>query len=111
LHLFTSEECKYHATLLRDPGSNKELTSDQLELWSEKAKTTIEVLVSNMVNPIVLNKIFFKNYKVTNVENTIKLFYRATILYEAREVVSVILKCIVEIEVAMLESGVMWRIL
>jgi hypothetical protein len=64
-----------------------------------------------MVNPIVLNKIFFKNYKVISVESTIKLFYRAMRLYEARDYVSVILKCIVEIEIAMLEKGAIWRIL
>jgi hypothetical protein len=84
---------------------------EKLAQWSEKAKTTIEVLVSNMVNPRVLNKIFFKNYRQVDLENTIKLFYRAKRLYEARDEVSTILKAIVEIEIAMCERGAIWRIL
>lgn len=67
--------------------------------------------MSNMVSPIVLNKIFFKNYRAINVENTIKLMYRALRLYEAREFVSTILKVIVEVDAAMMESCAIYRIM
>ena len=67
--------------------------------------------MSNMVSPIVLNKIFFKNYRVVNIVSTIKLFLRTIKLYEAREFASTILKCIVEIDITMKEGGPVWRIL
>jgi hypothetical protein len=88
-----------------------QVSVEVLAQWSEKTKTTIEVLVANMVNPGILNKIFFKNYRQVSLENTIKLFYRAKRLYEAREEVSTILKAIVEIDVAIAPSSAVWRIM
>lgn len=76
-----------------------------------QAKTTIEVLVANLVCPLIMNKIFFKNYRDLNAENTIKLLYRARILYEAREQVTAILKAVVQIEATMTPKGAVWRIL
>ena len=78
---------------------------------AEKAKASIDMLVQNMIHPIIMNKIFYRNYKEINVENSIKLLYRAKKLYEARLYMINVLKRIVEIEVTMEESGPIWRIL
>jgi len=41
-----------------------------------KAKATIEVLVANMVKPVVENQIFFEKYKELNAENVVSLLIR-----------------------------------
>ena len=71
-----------------------------LEDITEKAKTTIEVLGANLVNPLFMQKVFYKNYQVTSLENLVKLLYRARKLYDARENVKTILRSILEIEYA-----------
>lgn len=69
------------------------------------------MLVANMICPLIMNKIFFRNYQAITVENTIKLLYRAKKLYEARQRVVNILKKIVEIDLSMEKASPMWRIL
>lgn len=83
----------------------------QLEEVTEVTKTTIEVLGANLVNPLFMQKVFFKNYRETSLENLVKLLYRARKLYDAREKVKTILKAIVEIEIAIQPSSVFWRIM
>ena len=56
-----------------------------LEEITEKVKTTIEVLGANLVNPLFMQKVFFNNYRVTTLENCVKLLYRARKLYDARD--------------------------
>jgi len=43
--------------------SDQKFTNDELEKWFTGSKVTIEVLVSNMVNPEVLNNLFFSHYQ------------------------------------------------
>jgi len=69
------------------------------------------MLVANMINPIIMNKIFFRNYQDITVENTIKLLYRAKKLYEARQKMTHVLKKIVEIELTIEKASPLWRIL
>lgn len=64
-----------------------------------------------MVNPMIMNQIFFKNYREINAENNLKLLFRAKKLYEARERVCCVLKGIVELEVCMKKKSEMWCIL
>lgn len=78
---------------------------------AEKAKTTIEILVANMVNPMIMNQIFFKRYREISGQNNLMLLYRAKKLYEARELVTIVLKSIVEVEVTMNPKCRLWCIM
>lgn len=49
-----------------------------------QAKVTIEVLVANMVNPDMMNHIFFQHYRQVNEQNVQKLLKRVDQLYCAR---------------------------
>lgn len=87
------------------------MTDERLSKVSDKAKTTVEVLVSNMTNPALMTKIYFRKPKDLSVENAIKMVFRAKKLHEVRERASVILRAIVEFEVYTAASGTVWRIL
>ena len=62
-----------------------------LPFYHDRARLTIEVLVSNMVMPEVVNKIYFEYYREINVQNVAKLLLKGKQLYEARSEVSKIL--------------------
>ena len=55
-----------------------------LEDWFYASKVTCEVLVANMINPDMMNHIFFQHYKEVTQENTQKLLRRVDQLYFAR---------------------------
>lgn len=57
------------------------ITAIELEKWFAAAKVTIEVLVANMVNPEVVNFLFFTYYQAVTQANVIKLLIRARKLY------------------------------
>lgn len=82
-----------------------------MEQWGAKARTTIELLVANMVNPAVVNKIFFQHYQEVNKENTIRLLYRGRRLYDARDRVTKILKALVELNYKMEATGAICRLM
>ena len=64
-----------------------------------------------MVNPQLLNNIFFKRYLDVTVENTIKLLYRAKKLYDARDRATKILKGLVELNAKFQPKGTFCAIL
>lgn len=47
-----------------------------MEEWFHTAKVTCEVLVANLVNPDMMNHIFFSHYKQLTPDNLIKLLMR-----------------------------------
>lgn len=54
--MLTYTEVVYSSEVLRDaPECQANVRPDKLEEIAEKAKTTIEVLVANMVNPMIMN--------------------------------------------------------
>lgn len=55
-----------------------------LEDWFYTAKVTCEVLVANMINPDMMNHIFFQHYKQVTESNVQKLLRRVNQLYQAR---------------------------
>jgi hypothetical protein len=66
LPILSFNECGYLIDLLRKSlidDSDQKFTNDELEKWFTGSKVTIEVLVSNMVNPEVLNNLFFSHYQ------------------------------------------------
>ena len=76
-----------------------------------KAKTTIEVLVANMVRPDVCNHILFAHYQEVNPTNVIKLLMRVKRLYEARHEAVNILKLVMEVEAVITPRSDLWRIM
>lgn len=64
----------------------------ELDDWFHTAKVTCEVLVANMVNPDMMNHIFFSHYVKVTAESIIKILIRVKNLYFAREQALVILK-------------------
>ena len=61
-----------------------ELEYHKLEDWFYTAKVTCEVLVANMINPDMMNHIFFQHYKQVTADNVQKLLRRVDQLYSAR---------------------------
>ena len=72
LKIFTQTQAQYTYELIQHR-TNESLSLDQ---WFMQAKVTIEVLVANMVNPDMMNHIFFQHYKQVNEENVQKLLKR-----------------------------------
>jgi hypothetical protein len=54
-----------------------EVTVEEIRSYYDRAKITIEVLIKNMIRPIVLNRVLFEQYKELTPENTIRLLFRA----------------------------------
>ena len=75
------------------------------------AKTTIDVLVANMVRPNVHDLIMFKHYKDIDRHQVIKLLIRVKNLYDARAEVVDILKLVTEVEQTLKPGFTLWRIL
>ena len=68
--------------------NKKQKTEDfstwELKEWFDDAKVTCEVLVANMVNPDIMNHLFFALYKQVTFANVMKLLLRVDQLYFAR---------------------------
>ena len=68
--------------------NKKQKTEDfsawELKEWFDEAKVTCEVLVANMVNPDIMNHLFFALYKQVTFANVMKLLLRVDQLYFAR---------------------------
>ena len=77
----------------------------------EKAKTTIEVLVDNMVRPDICNHILFAHYQNVTPTNVIKLLMRVKRLYDARNEAVNILKSVMEVEAVIKPKSEIWRII
>lgn len=77
----------------------------ELDDWFHTAKVTCEVLVANMVNPDMMNHIFFSHYIKVTGENIIKLLMRVKNLYFAREQALVILKSMSELDIYFLPKS------
>ena len=76
-------ECDYGQAALRHKSAtyrNEEMLQD---LYT-RSKTTIEVLVANMVRPDICNHILFNHYSDVTKKNVIKLLLRVKRLYDAR---------------------------
>lgn len=56
-------------------------TPEMQKEYFERAKTTIEVLTTNMVKPDICNSILFQYYKEVNRKSVIKLLLRCDKLY------------------------------
>jgi len=76
-----------------------------LEDWFYTAKVTIEVLVANMVNPDMMNHIFFQYYKQVTAENVSKLLRRVDQLYFARMYVFELLLKTTELDIYFLPKS------
>ena len=64
----------------------------------EKAKTTIHVLIENMVRPDISENLFFKHYNEVTKKNVIKLLLRCKRLYDGRNEAVNIFKLVMEVE-------------
>jgi len=76
-----------------------------------RARTTIEVLVANMVRPDIQNSILFAHYQEVTKKNVIKLLIRVKKLYEARNESVNILKLVMEVEAHLQPKSMVWRVL
>ena len=77
----------------------------------EKAKTTIEVLVANMVRPDICNHVLFNHYQNVTPTNVIKLLMRVKRLYDSRNEAVNILKNVAEVEAVIKPKSEIWRII
>lgn len=98
---------QYLIDVIKKMQKTEDLQEDKynLEDWFHTAKVTCEVLVANMVNPDLMNHIFFSYYKRVTPENVIKLLHRCANLYEARVAAVTILKSVAEIDVYFLPKS------
>jgi hypothetical protein len=81
--ILSSSEVDYILDRIRGETKQEDykITIQELEKWFSAAKVTIEVLVANMVNPEVVNHLFFAYYQAVTQANVIKLLIRARKLY------------------------------
>ena len=87
------------------------ITNQELEKWFSAAKVTIEVLVANMVNPEVVNYLFFAYYQAITQGSVIKLLIRARKLYQARQIAVSILSFATEIELLLEPRSILYNLL
>lgn len=80
------------------------------DLYS-RSKTTITVLVANMVRPDICNKILFDHYQDITKKNVIKLLLRVKRLYEARNEAINILRLVMEVEAALRPKSNLWKLM
>jgi len=82
-----------------------------MQEFYDKAKTTIEVLVANMVRPDIANHVLFTHYAEVTPTNVIKLLMRVRRLYDARNEAVNILKLVYEAESILLPKQDLWCII
>ena len=86
--MLTQTKCEYLIDLLSKRSRKEDFMESNeyynLEDWFYASKVTCEVLVANMINPDMMNHIFFQHYKEVTQENTQKLLRRVDQLYFAR---------------------------
>lgn len=110
-------ECDYGQSAMRrkkvsyqSPEDDEEDSYNMQTLY-DKAKTTIEVLVANMVRPDICNHILFNHYQNVTPTNVIKLLMRVKRLYDARNESVNILKNVMEVEAVIKPKSEIWRII
>jgi uncharacterized protein YktA (UPF0223 family) len=110
-------ECDYGQSAMRKKISSYDTPEDDEEdsynthSLYEKAKTTIEVLVANMVRPDICNHVLFTHYQNVTPTNVIKLLMRVKRLYDSRNESVNILKNVTEVEAVIKPKSEIWRII
>lgn len=110
LEILSQIECEYGQEVLRHKSANY-CTSEMLQDLYSRAKTTITVLVANMVRPDICNQILFSHYQDITKKNVIKLLLRVKRLYEARNESINILKLVMEVEAALRPKSDLWKLM
>lgn len=103
-------ECDYGQAALRHKSAAYTSTEMLHDLYT-RAKTTIEVLVANMVRPDICNHILFAHYQDTTKKNVIKLLLRVKRLYDARNEAVNILQLVTEVETIIEPKSNLWKII
>lgn len=93
------------------PEDSEHFEDEQIKHYIKMARTTIEVVVANMIIPLVMNKSFYRKHADLTKDNLMKLLFRAQKLYDAKESVFNVLRSIFELESTIRPTSNVWRVL